>query len=222
MCPFGALPVYLLMGNHETIPPMTREAWLVQFADWLETPALRAQRLKDDPSDHKLHAYYHWMERNIDFISLDNATPEQFDPDQMKWLHAVLARDEASPQIRTIVVGMHEALPGSMSRMHSMSESPLATKAAAKRTKRCGTRTMPPTNTCTFWPATRTFTWTIFSKPPIGRTKFCPAGSSARPAPSATTAARGHARATRADQCLRLHDRYGHPRRRSCHSSSNA
>ena len=85
------------MGNHETIPPMTREAWLVQFADWLETPVLRAQRLKDDPSDHKLRAYYHWMERNIDFISLDNATPDQFDPEQMNWLHAVLARDEASP-----------------------------------------------------------------------------------------------------------------------------
>ncbi len=127
--PFGALPVYLLMGNHETIAPMTREAWLVQFADWLETPALRAQRLKDDPSDHKLHAYYHWMERDIDFISLDNATQEQFDPDQMKWFHAVLARDEASPQIRTILVGMHEALPGSMSRMHSMSESPLGDKS---------------------------------------------------------------------------------------------
>ncbi len=123
--PFGELPVYLLMGNHETVAPMTREAWLVQFADWLATPALRAQRLKDDPQDHKLHAYYHWTERNIDFISLDNATIEQFDPDQMKWLHAVLARDEASPQVRTIVAGMHEALPGSFSRMHSMSESRL-------------------------------------------------------------------------------------------------
>jgi hypothetical protein len=121
--PFGALPVYLLMGNHESIVPMTREAWLLQFADWLETPVLRAQRLKDDPRDHKLHAYYHWTQRNVDFISLDNSTPDEFDPDQMKWLHAVLARDEASPQIRTIVVGMHEALPGSISRLHSMSES---------------------------------------------------------------------------------------------------
>jgi hypothetical protein len=127
--PFGVLPLYLLIGNHETIAPMTREAWLVQFADWLETPGLRAQRLKDDPLDHRLHAYYHWMERNIDFISLDNATPEQFDPEQMQWLHAVLARDEASPQIRTIVVGMHEALPGSMSRMHSMSASTLGDKS---------------------------------------------------------------------------------------------
>jgi Calcineurin-like phosphoesterase len=127
--PFGALPVYLMMGNHEVVAPMTREAWLVQFADWLETPALRAQRLKDDPSDHKLHAYYHWTERNVDFISLDNSTPDQFDPDQMKWLRAVLARDESSPQIRTIVVGMHQALPGSMSRMHSMSESPAGDKS---------------------------------------------------------------------------------------------
>ena len=127
--PFGALPVYLMIGNHEAIAPLTREAWLVQFAEWLETPALRAQRLKDDPSDHKLHAYYPWMERNVDFISLDNATPEQFDPGQMKWLSAVLARDEASAQIRTIVVGMHEALPGSMSRRHSMSESALGDKS---------------------------------------------------------------------------------------------
>ncbi len=119
--PFGALPVYLVIGNHETIPPVSREAWLVQVADRLETPAIRAQRLKDDPMDHKLHAYYHWIERNIDFISLDNATPEQFDPDQMKWLHGVLARDEASAQIRTIVVGMHEALPGSL-KQHAQHE----------------------------------------------------------------------------------------------------
>jgi 3',5'-cyclic AMP phosphodiesterase CpdA len=127
--PFGALPVYLLMGNHEAIAPMTREAWLVQFADWLETPVLRAQRLKDDPLDHGLHSYYHWVVRDVDFISLDNATQEEFDPGQMTWLHALLARDEASPQIRTIVVGMHEALPGSISRMHSMSESSLGDKS---------------------------------------------------------------------------------------------
>jgi len=127
--PFGQLPVYLLMGNHEAVAPMTREAWLVQFADWLETPVLRAQRLKDDPSDHKLHSYYHWVQHNVDFISLDNATPDQFDPDQMNWLRGVLARDAASPEIRTIVVGMHEALPGSVGNMHSMSGSPLSDKS---------------------------------------------------------------------------------------------
>jgi len=129
IAPFGALPVFLLMGNHEAVAPMTREAWLVQFADWLETPALRAQRLKDDPSDHRLHAYFHWVERGVDFISLDNATPDQFDADQMKWLRGVLERDETSGEVRTIVVGMHEALPGSVSRMHSMSDSPLGDKS---------------------------------------------------------------------------------------------
>lgn len=127
--PFGSLPVYLVMGNHEAIPPMSREGWLVQFADWLEIPVIRGQRLKDDPSDHKLHAYYHWIEHNIDFITLDNSTPDQFDPDQMKWLHQVLDRDAASPRVRTIVVGMHEALPDSISRMHSMNESPRGTES---------------------------------------------------------------------------------------------
>jgi len=41
----------------------------------------------------------------------------------------VLARDEASPAIRTIVVGMHEALPGSISRLHSMGDSPAGNKS---------------------------------------------------------------------------------------------
>lgn len=120
--PFGDLQVFLAMGNHEAISPATREAWLIQFADWLEQPAIRDQRLKDDPSDHKLHGYYHWIRNGVDFVTLDNATPDQFDAAQMRWLRAVLARDEASPEIRSIVVGMHEALPGSVSRGHSMSE----------------------------------------------------------------------------------------------------
>src|SRR5581483_7926364 len=58
---FGKLPVYLAMGNHEAIPPMTREAYLIQFADWLDAPRLREQRLADDPHDFKLRTYYHWV-----------------------------------------------------------------------------------------------------------------------------------------------------------------
>jgi len=129
MTPFGNLPVFLGMGNHEAIPPATREAWLIQFADWLEAPVIRAQRLKDDPTDHKLHAYYHWNSRNIDFITLDNASPDQFDANQLHWISSVLQRDEASPQIQTIVAGMHEALPGSVSESHSMSESAQGVKS---------------------------------------------------------------------------------------------
>ncbi len=122
LSPFGDLPVYLGIGNHETIPPATRPAYLTQFADWLLTPTLRAQRLKDDPKDHKLSTYYHWVNRGVDFISLDNASTEQFDTAQLSWFHALLKRDEASPEIQTIVVGMHAALPGSVGYDHSMSD----------------------------------------------------------------------------------------------------
>jgi hypothetical protein len=120
--PFGHLPVFLSMGNHETIPPKSREEYLAQFADWLDTPTLRGQRLSDNPKDHKLRTYYHWVDRNIDFITLDNASPDQFDGGQVKWFHSVLEKDKASSQIRTIVVGMHAALPGSVGLSHSMND----------------------------------------------------------------------------------------------------
>jgi len=127
--PFGDLPVFLLPGNHETIPPATRERYLIQFADWIEAPVLRAQRLKDDPQDHRLHAYYHWISRNVDFIALDNATQDQFDSTQLKWFHSVIQRDEASAAVRTIVVGMHAALPGSVGSNHSMIDWPQGDKS---------------------------------------------------------------------------------------------
>ncbi len=129
LAPFGGLPVFLAIGNHETILPAKREAWLMQFADWLEAPVIRTQRLKDDPRDHALHAYYHWAHQGVDFISLDNATPDQIDDPQLSWLHSVIQRDQASAEIRAIVVGMHEALPGSVGHVHSMSESPQGDKS---------------------------------------------------------------------------------------------
>ena len=129
VAPFGDLPMYLGIGNHETIPPATRDSWLLQFADWLGNPAIRAQRLKDDPADHKLRSYYHWLSHGVDFISMDNAGPEQFDAAQLRWFHSVLQRDEASAEVRTIVVGMHAALPGSVGHSHSMSDSPQGDKS---------------------------------------------------------------------------------------------
>jgi hypothetical protein len=120
LAPFGATPVFLTPGNHETIPPATREQYLLQFADWLTTPAIRAQRLADDPADHVLHSYYHWTDHNVDFIALDNASLDQFSEAELKWFHSVIARDETSAAIRAIVVGMHAALPGSLGDDHSM------------------------------------------------------------------------------------------------------
>jgi hypothetical protein len=124
LVPFGATRVMLALGNHETIPPKTRADALLEFADWLATPLLRDQRLRDDPAAHRLEGYYHWVERGVDFITLDNATEDQFDARQVAWVRAVLARDVADPAIRTIVVGMHRALPDSLAASHSMNDSP--------------------------------------------------------------------------------------------------
>ena len=123
LTPFGDTPVFLGIGNHELIPPKTRPDFLIQFADWLDTPELKQQRLKDNPKDHRLHSYYRWQRAGVDFISLDNASTDQFDQDQIAWFERVLQADAADPSIATVVVGMHEALPESISKDHSMSES---------------------------------------------------------------------------------------------------
>ena len=122
---FDPVPVYLGTGNHDMIPPKTREQYILEFADWLDAPELRAQRLKDDPAAHKLRTYYHWIKDGIDFIALDNATLDQFDPEQMAWFEKVFQSDYANAQIETVVVGMHEALPDSISEGHSMAQSPV-------------------------------------------------------------------------------------------------
>ena len=73
---------------------------LLQLADWFDTPVIRAQRLSDDPTDHTVHSYYHWREQNVDFITLDNASAEMFDPAQMKWIQDLIKmciRDRRSP-----------------------------------------------------------------------------------------------------------------------------
>jgi hypothetical protein len=121
--PFGDLPVFLAIGNHELVPPMTRGQYIPQFADWLNQPALQQQRLADNPNDHVLKTYYHWIERGVDFISMDNASADQFDAGQMAWFQGVLAHDAKDSSIRSIVLGMHAALPDSLSAGHSMDDS---------------------------------------------------------------------------------------------------
>jgi hypothetical protein len=121
--PFADIPVYLAIGNHELISPKTRAEYLEQFSDWLDSPTIRAQRLRDDPHDHKLRTYYHWMQAGVDFISLDNASPDQFDDPQVSWIERTIARDETDANVHTVVMGMHDALPDSISAGHSMNES---------------------------------------------------------------------------------------------------
>lgn len=124
LAPFGDLPVFLAIGNHELVSPMTRQQYVAQFADWLDQPVLQRQRLADDSNNHLLTTYYHWIHRGIDFITMDNASPDMFDAAQVAWFKRLLRNDAKNNSVRTLVVGMHEALPDSWAAGHSMNDTP--------------------------------------------------------------------------------------------------
>lgn len=122
--PFGSLELFPGIGNHETIYPKTQADFIRQFGIYLDSQRLHDQRAQDkEPS---VQTYYHWLMADgaVDFISLDNASGNAFDPGQMVWIRKHLADDRVSRTIKTIVVGMHEALPGSKGLSHSMCDSP--------------------------------------------------------------------------------------------------
>jgi len=139
---FGNLPFYVGIGNHETIPPKDKIQFRRQFAAWLDQPALHDQRVKDEAAqsspatkekkakkntDEPLEpplpqTYYHWVQRGVDFIYLDNAS-DCFPDSQLTWLDGVLQRDTNDKEVKSIVVGMHESLPDSVGNRHSMGDS---------------------------------------------------------------------------------------------------
>lgn len=122
--PFGSIPVFVGIGNHETTPPKTREQFAETFAKWLDAPTLSRQRLADNPQDTTPKTYFHWIQGGVDFIYLDNATLDQFSPEQMSWLSGVLDRASSNKKVRALVVGMHAALPDSLASGHSMNDWP--------------------------------------------------------------------------------------------------
>jgi hypothetical protein len=132
LAPFGATPVYLGIGNHELVPPMTRADYLAQFADWLDAPVLRDQRLSDDGKDRRLKTYYHWRQGPVEFITLDNASGEQFDDAQVRWFERTLGSAKDAPTVKSVVVGMHESLPNSFSCGHSMNDSAVGTETGRR------------------------------------------------------------------------------------------
>ena len=141
--PFGSTPFYLGIGNHEVIPPKNNPPgqFAAAFKDWLLAPAIKAQRLKDKDCDNPPAGstktsqqtatpeclvlprnYYHWIQGGVDFIYLDN-TSNVFGADQITWLKKTLASSRKNDDVRSIVVGMHEALPGSLSADHAMCDT---------------------------------------------------------------------------------------------------
>jgi hypothetical protein len=118
---FGNIPFYVGIGNHEVIPPKAEEAFKRQFNDWLDQPALQRQRIQDhEPAQPE--PYYHWIQGGVDFIYLDNAT-NVFSEEQIAWLAHILESAKTSPAVKSIVVGMHEALPDSLANAHSMGDN---------------------------------------------------------------------------------------------------
>lgn len=131
------IPFFLGIGNHETIWPQSRDRFSKYFAAWLDSPELKDQRLYDlqkhGAQDSGAKTYYHWIAGNVDFIYLDNASAEQFDEAQVKWFEDVLKDDrDKQSGITTVIVGMHAALPYSLSEGHSMNESPDGEKSGGQ------------------------------------------------------------------------------------------
>jgi hypothetical protein len=60
------------------------------------------------------HNFWYRTIDGVDFITLDDATADQFDAAQLTWLTQVLRNDRHDDAIRALVVGMHEALPESL------------------------------------------------------------------------------------------------------------
>jgi hypothetical protein len=123
MTSFGDMPVFLGRGNHETVSPMTREGYIAKFSSLLDRPEIAAQRKADGAEAGPIGPWYHWTRGGVDFITLDNASKDEFTDAQLKWLRGVLDRDLAPDSgIRAIVAGMHEALPHSTGSEHAMDD----------------------------------------------------------------------------------------------------
>jgi hypothetical protein len=120
---FGDLPVFLGRGNHENVAPMTRDGYNAKFSPWLNRPEIAAARQADGPAAAPLGPWYHWTDHGVDFITLDNASHDEFSSAQLHWLRGVLDRDLAPGSgIQAIVAGMHEALPHSTGAEHAMDD----------------------------------------------------------------------------------------------------
>lgn len=126
IAPFDPLPFFVGIGNHETVKPKTRAEFVNQFSRWLNSPVLQKQRAADTwDKGPQPRTYYHWIQGGIDFIYLDNATRDEFDPQQVNWLENVLRHAAGDAAVHGIVLGMHQALPESLAASHSMNDWPL-------------------------------------------------------------------------------------------------
>jgi hypothetical protein len=144
VAPFGLLPVYLGIGNHELNrfagefqsqaerDAHSREDFRAQFGYWMNRPEVFRDRLSDAQA---ATTYYHWKIQQVEFIFLDNAGAAGFEDAQLKWLEEVLARDKTDSGVKALVAGMHRALPNSLGCAHSMNGDPVPPLAANRQSR---------------------------------------------------------------------------------------
>jgi hypothetical protein len=132
----AGIPIYLGIGNHETIN-RGRDEYRLVFKKWLTQKPIKKQRQAD--AKKKIlsqvgDTYFHFVLKGVDFIYLDNSNiynpdlqtkkPDPgFSADQLTWLEAILKADETDKSIKGVVVGMHAALPESVSKNHAMDKT---------------------------------------------------------------------------------------------------
>jgi hypothetical protein len=131
---FGDLPVFLGRGNHENVPPMTRQDYESKFASYLTRPEIVAQDSSDGAAaSPRSSSYYHFVRNGVDFITMDNASQDEFTDQQLAWLRGVLDHDQAPGSgVTTILAGMHEALPHSTASNHAMDDWETGTQSGEK------------------------------------------------------------------------------------------
>jgi hypothetical protein len=135
IAPFAEIPFYVGIGNHEVIPPKDENQFVTEFSAWLSTPVLNEQRKADgdkDPTAPK--SYYHWIDHGVDFIYLANANGD-FSPQQIRWFDGVVTRAQTNDAVLSLVVGMHEALPDSISSNHAMCDKKTTDKKTNDKSK---------------------------------------------------------------------------------------
>jgi hypothetical protein len=124
--PFAATPFILGIGNHELIN-RTRDDFECKFRRWLTQTPLEEQFKRDTKRGIPTvegNTYFHFVREGVDFIYLDNADSDaSFSPAQIAWLASVLAADAKDNKVKTIIVGMHAALPLSNERGHAMDQT---------------------------------------------------------------------------------------------------
>jgi hypothetical protein len=132
----GGIPVFLGIGNHELAEGKTRAEYRKAFQRWLRHDWIQAQRESDRQRGIQSldgDTYYHFVRNGVDFIYLDNAVKNAFLSEEVKWLFKVLDADADDDSVKTIIVGMHDALPGSTSFNHAMDDAECSDVCAARR-----------------------------------------------------------------------------------------